>query len=971
MQEIFDKYNTSLRTKEVVEAPFVYDKMPIVDHIPEEYKMNYDKILDKPFLISTIPWSNSATVYTELTRLAFPAALQTNALANVPFDSAMFFQAQMCCMLQVSGTPMHQGLLCVAAVPHGAPAVVNPNQILAAPHVFINANESTSVCLECPFYSSTNVVRTKAAGASDCLSPYGFDVFDLVLFVMDPLQQSAGASTTVSLSIHCIFKKADFYVPKVPYTNFQAQCGLERGCWPCGCKSDAHTASKCKCGNEISSDFRSEGFVDRLMKIPTQVADGVATGLKKVSGDLIDALRVGFRELTGFHNPNIPTIEARNIVSFQSSPNSVDTPTHMAVMDNHSLFSRVYDDFYFRTSQDEMDLKYLLSKPVFLGKFKVDSNTVVGKNLMAYPISPYVEVGFNGSAQAGDASNPFYSVMRTVYEMSRHWRGDLKLHIQAVCTNFHYCKIAILKDYQMSSLTGANRVPRYVDIHNLNIDTLEFSAGGQIQTIDLKYASFLKQIECTKDLIANSSLHGMVYAYLMQPLTYNSNVPLSVTFNVYMSGGDNLEFSGYSTDNFIVNSGADPVYPAIPNLFGKQESGIYAAGKYNDASGAYEAKLEEDRLKYLMSDNRSVYVVPKGTSVSPELLDRVSYMSGVSVKELEKLNPKFKESVGTKNGYTVIVEAMTAKPQGAEEGNATTVQASSQEDVNNQQVNRREVNNAAFRPNTSIRDYLRFMYPKPTLTETPTVQQTAHVYLLSDFFKCNGSLDDGFKALASSFLGHSGGLKVKFKITGASTAALVYVPPGVYAPGSNFQRFYSSRVVPDDVAVGAEWIKSIHYNPETKSFTAPQIEIPDYVRPCSTSATGSTAPAMSNTLELECVIPNMNMCNFVGDATKWRNTSSPLSDFGAVILYYNAVSNGSSYVPVNIVPFVGLSDEARLGFQCFNVAKKVPLVASTTIPAAECRVSLFNSTPIGGVIPGAYPMKWAASRFGKDYYFNL
>jgi hypothetical protein len=219
----------------VVEIPSIYNKMPKVTHIPPEYKMNFDQILDKPFLVTTISWSTSATNFTELWRLPFPTAFLTNPLARFPFNSTTYYQGKMCCMLQVSGTPMHQGIVLVAAVPHGTPVINSINQLLPAPHVFLNATEATSVCLECPMYTPSTLYHTFDPNATTnnyvySASDFAHDIFDLVFFVQDALTAATGSSTSISISVSHIFKEADFYVPKVGAMAWQAQCGIEKLC---------------------------------------------------------------------------------------------------------------------------------------------------------------------------------------------------------------------------------------------------------------------------------------------------------------------------------------------------------------------------------------------------------------------------------------------------------------------------------------------------------------------------------------------------------------------------------------------------------------------------------------------------------------------------------------------------------------------------------------------------------------------
>lgn len=964
-----------MRTKEVVEIPSIYNKLPRVTHVDPELRMNYEKILDKPFLVTTINWSTTAPNFTELWRLPFPSCIMSNPLTRVPFEASTFFQAKMCCMLQVSGTPMHQGLILVAAVPTGVPVVTNPNQILSAPHVFLNATESTSVCLECPMYTPSTLYRTQAPNAGDNnkvipSSYFGTDVFDLVFLVMDALTVATGSSTTISISVHNIFKEAQFYVPKVGAMTWQAQ-------------------SKEKLLEENSSVFQPEGFLSSLWKIPTKILDDTASGLKVVAGDLIDYGRGMIKELTGFHNPTVPNIDGRMLATFRTFPNNVDQPIHLEVLDTHAQFSRVYDDYYFRTEQDEMDLKFLTSKPVFVGKFSVLSTDVTGRNLFAYPMTPMVEA----TAVAGFANTTYHSPLRTIYEASRQWRGGLKMHIQAVCTNFHFCKIIVLKNYATTdaSINSASAVvPAYSNIHNLNTDTLEFSAGGQIQTIDLPFNSYLRQLECTKDFAYNAISHGVAYGYLVQPLTYNSNVPTSVTFNVYISGAEDLEFSGYALDPINIKEGPPPSYPGVPNFYAN-ELGIYEINKDGSHSGrildtkALEQDLLDERKSKFFSEKPTLYPVEEGdrwedvsfiTSVPLETLRNLNAATHNSSSKYYNIKKGPKLNAGDKLIYQPcdvgeIVESNSyfqAESMETAEGTNALITPNTQEPLLNKIVSSDENIKMSFRPNTSVRDYMRFMYPQTTVAITPTTTKNVVAFDLNLLVKKFVNADM-FHAFHSLYMGMSGGLKLKFKISGVSNAGAMFVPPSSHCINNLYLRRYPmSNAVPTDPNALVSFLAGMTYDPTVKSYTAPQIEMQDYTRPHNSGGT-TVKGRPGSSFVLEMAIPNMNPFNFVGNALKWYATANdPENDLGVVYINYDASFDGTDYSPVNIIPFIGLNDEARLGFQVFAPEKTI-LTYTNSAPSIVCRNSVLHPLTIGTVYPNGLPIN-RMPMIGSSYYFR-
>jgi hypothetical protein len=112
-------------------------------------------------------------------------------------------------------------------------------------------------------------------------------------------------------------------------------------------------------------------------------------------------------------------------------------------------------------------------------------------------------------------------------------------------SNFHYCKLLVAKDYSIRK-NGLTQYPSFSSVPNLLTDTLEFSAGGQVQTIELPFLSPLEVLPNTYDWNLIASQLGMYYVYLAQSLVTNGTVVSSANFNVYISAGDDFSFYGYS-----------------------------------------------------------------------------------------------------------------------------------------------------------------------------------------------------------------------------------------------------------------------------------------------------------------------------------------------------------------------------------------------------------------------------------------
>lgn len=676
---------SSLRTKEVIEPKFIYSEIPKITNVRKDMEMDFSRIYKKPYLIGVEGWSTTDPAGATLSALSLPSSIMTNTTAKVPFEVSCLYRLNGCIMVQASGTVQHQGLLLVAVVPIDAQEL-HINQLLMAPHAFINANESTSVCVEMPYYSNNALNRTSTAPTS-IMSDNEPDYMKVVFYVLSPLRTTATGSTTITISIHVKLDNSEFYIPKV-----------------------------------TPGTYGPQSFMSELAQIPTNIFDGLTSGAKQITGDFIDTLRRGLRRFTGFHYPNSTVINKRVITTAVNFLNNIDQPSLLEKLDPYGKHDRIVRDYQFNTAQDEMDMSFLLSKPVWLGKFGVNTNTATGKVLFNIPISPMVEF----------QNLNYFSPMRLAYESTRYWRGSLKLHIQAVSTNFHFTKILVAKDYT-GSLSSNSLTLDMNSVHNMPTDTLEFSGGGQIQTIELPFCAQNEQLECTRDPLWNGFQHGIVHGYLLQPLITNGTVPTAIEFHVYMSAGDDFQFYGYSTDPIVdLNS--------------------------------------EARLSAINKELAADLALPKPKSNYKK--------SKFLTKSQLKHDKDFQDGMNR------------ARQMTTQAGEANVMlESGDQESVNNtiENTDSSLLRCIDFQPIVSVRDFVRRMQLVDVYVTQSTPPHTV-VYPVTDIF----STDSSFGCFSKLYHGMTGGVRLRFElITTSATATplLKYVPPGSYCMMSDVTPF--------------------------------------------------------------------------------------------------------------------------------------------------------------------------------------
>lgn len=550
-----DKFNTSLRTKMQGVVSEYYEEFPPLLNIDDGLKIDYNLIIGKPFFIQNLLWQDTAVG--NLGTIYFPSSLFGNAAIEAPFKFCAKYRLKIMVSLQVMGTPQHQGTILVAATPAyltDAANRKNINSLMSCPHAFLHANEGTPVCLEVPFYSQS-VLRNTDINRSCAGYSKHQDYAELVFHVLHALGAPATGSNEVTISVHCTIVSADFLVPNNAETSFIAQ----------------------SMSNPI-----------------TTILDSANTTLKTVSGDFFDNVRDKIRSLTGLHNPNSQKIDSRMLATSRNFHNNVDIPTFVEKLDPYSDFTRVIDRPIFYTKKDEMLIANMIAKPQFIGQFQVTVTTPVNTTLFSRPISPLQDPWTSTTSDVG-----ITSIQGVLATLTSAWRGPIDIHIMSSMTNFHNVKLGVYKDYSMDGRysTGA---PSIYNISTYMSDTLEFTGGGQVQTVRLPFCGLVSQIPTHIDCPSNAMSHGVYMIKLIQPLIFSGVVGNTINFSVFISLPPEFTYYGYPIGNVNVVKTA----PAPESMLLSKQVANVRRNVLFDSAKDYGFKAESSILN--ISDNTDV-----------------------------------------------------------------------------------------------------------------------------------------------------------------------------------------------------------------------------------------------------------------------------------------------------------------------------------------------------------------------------
>jgi hypothetical protein len=213
-----------------------------------------------------------------------------------------------------------------------------------------------------------------------------------------------------------------------------------------------------------------------------------------------------------------------------------------------------------------MEMKYITSKPQYLGTLEVSISDVGDKLLWSRPISPWQGGCYGGTAVTSNIERLYYNTLA--------WSGDMELIVQSSMTNKQNVKLLVGKLYGLDRRI-LTQVPAATAVRSGISNLLEFSGGNQQLTVDLDFLSRNQILYNTIDLSANALQHGMYYIYLQQPLVSGEGAPTSVEFNLYLRCKPNFKYYGYGyrpsyTSNYISKG---PFYgnPVIPPTIAEEE----------------------------------------------------------------------------------------------------------------------------------------------------------------------------------------------------------------------------------------------------------------------------------------------------------------------------------------------------------------------------------------------------------------
>lgn len=578
----------SVTTREIQQIDTPFNDLFMKVDIPSAYRVDARSFIERPFYVDSVTFPSTAARYTLLAsnvKFLPGDVARSNASVQNLFKMAAYGRPDLVINVSMAGTITHAGTVLVGVLPPlpGYPASVNPNNktlintILSGPHAFLHANEATSVSIPVPWYCNTDMATTDMDGTAGYDTTLDITVTNgnyatLVYMVLNPLAPSTGSTGSLAIIVEACFRNFDLVVPTPRYVTWVAQAGVISG----------------------------------LLGLGTSLLDSTTKGLKQVASDAIDASRGLVGEYTGLHNPNVPQIQERTVITRTNFVNNTDCPQFFEKLDPFVRFNRIVKEPIFGSDIDEMAVSNITSKKQFIGTFKVAVTDSVGTMKWARPISPFQ--GGDG-VDGGSQGMQCFNNLELMHAMSRGWRGGMKLVIQSVMNNKQQCKLKVIKMYN-PSVKVTSSYPVYSSIVNAPAHLLEFTEGGQEHEVLLPYLCRNDITPCASNMDTEAIFHGMYYIYVAQPLVISDSSPNNIEFNVFLVGDNDLTFYGYTTA---------ATYSASYGILSAPRPSNAAKEEFEPQSGTIRVMNEPQKQGHITREDDKEHCLQHMTRLMPTL----------------------------------------------------------------------------------------------------------------------------------------------------------------------------------------------------------------------------------------------------------------------------------------------------------------------------------------------------------------
>jgi len=490
-----------------------------------ERKLDLNGIMERPIEVANFTWAQSDGQFKVLHNSIYPKALLANPNLKAKANYNTYFRANVKVRVLVNSTPFMVGKLWLYYSPYQTFTETVPTslaEVTGYPGIELDIGTAQSMELMVPYCSPLSAINLVTGEGQ---------IGEFSIVVLNPLV-AANNSEAVSVSVVANFENAELSLPTAhPIFDFS------------GTGAVAQAAGS---GKDEGEEMSEKGVISGAAAEVAEVAN-VASGLPvigpvaKTVSWVADAVS-GAARFFGFNKPNsqiaqhpICNVPARGWTNADGLDNSVMLG---ASPENETVTRHV-----FSTSTDEMDVAYVARKSCFLTTYNWSLSDEPGKVLAAIPVHP------GASITTTDASLTAYhpTLLGFASSVFQYWRGSLVYRLSFAKNAFYAGRVKVVYVPQASSFNPAG-----FDFNQAPNTILDISSNQHEVTVPWVYnvpwaRSRLHGME-TADL---HCMTGMLYVIVYNQLRAPDTVPQSIQFNVWVAGGEDIEFAIPDCSRFV------------------------------------------------------------------------------------------------------------------------------------------------------------------------------------------------------------------------------------------------------------------------------------------------------------------------------------------------------------------------------------------------------------------------------------
>lgn len=472
----------------------------------------YD-LLERPTLILSSSWQSTENAITEVVTQAFvenppppfvaldfpQAILDANPVVSDKLANFQFLKSDLEIEIKTNATPFQQGALLIIYNPYGSSVgtwrettVRHAQSLTSFPHAIINLQSGTSALMKLPYANLFDMFDL-----SDIDDQFGrIEIYPLVAIT------AAVMPTSCDLQVYARFVN--------PEVRTATNSGL-----PLNAKRLMTIMSDSK-NSAVVDQFYTKNWKPQMDSVKNTVKSAMSY-ITGVSKPLITSASTAVLNLPG---------------RFMGNSDGVDQSTNLSLCSKNAVNVKSIVP----ENVDEMDLKFILSRPNVFYRWSSNSQTFVrSARLFSYD-NQVVKPPMADLFTLGSFS---YACM-----LARYWRGALKYKLTMVKTSYHAGRIAIVYiptgdvPDSLGNLLSTN--------YNIIVDLATEDCEVEFEVPYMSHEAW-KKTKNNSGSATESGSNGSIGIYAVSDLRYPDTVSDKVDFFIEISAGDDFELAKPTT----------------------------------------------------------------------------------------------------------------------------------------------------------------------------------------------------------------------------------------------------------------------------------------------------------------------------------------------------------------------------------------------------------------------------------------